>query len=141
DLEMLLAAYKIINKNPLGSAAGYGSSFPIDREFTTKKLKFDTLNYNVVYAQMTRGKYEKIMSSAMASVAGALNKWACDICLYSSQYFGFIEFPNALTTGSSIMPHKKNPDAFELIRAKTNNITALPHQLALLISNLPSGYH
>lgn len=140
DLEMLLAAYHVADKNPLGSAAGYGSSFPIDREFTTKKLGFRTLNYNVVYAQMTRGKTEKILAMALANIAGTLSKFAYDVCLYNSQNFGFVKFPDALTTGSSIMPHKKNPDVFELTRAKCNRIQALPNELTLMISNLPSGY-
>jgi len=141
DLELLLAAYNVCNKNPLGSGAGYGSSFPIDREFTTKKLNFKTLNYNVVYAQMTRGKTEKILSMAMANLAGTLGKFSYDVCLYMSQNFGFISFPDSLTTGSSIMPHKKNPDVFELIRAKSNSIQSLPNELTMMISNLPSGYH
>lgn len=141
DLEMLLAAYKVINKNPLGSAAGYGSSFPIDREFTTAKLGFATLNYNVVYAQMTRGKSEKTLALAMSGIAATLNKLAYDICLYMNQNFGFIRFPDSLTTGSSIMPHKKNPDVFELIRAKTTGIQSIPNELTLLTCNLPSGYH
>ncbi len=141
DLEMLLAAYKVTDKNPLGSAAGYGSSFPIDREFTTQKLGFRTLNYNVVYAQMTRGKTEKFMALALSAIAGTLNKLAYDVCLYMNQNFGFIRFPDALTTGSSIMPHKKNPDVFELIRGKTTGIQSIPNELTLLTSNLPSGYH
>jgi len=141
DLELFLAAYNICDKNPLGSGAGYGSSFPIDREFTTEKLKFETLNYNVVYAQMTRGKTEKILSMAMANLAGTLGKFSYDVCLYMSQNFDFITFPDSLTTGSSIMPHKKNPDVFEIIRAKSNTIQSLPNELTLIISNLPSGYH
>lgn len=141
DLELLIAAYNVANKNPLGSAAGYGSSFPLDRERTTELLAFETMNYNVVYAQMTRGKTEKIMAIAMAGVAATLNKLAMDVCLYMNQNFAFISFPKELTTGSSIMPHKKNPDVFELIRAKCNRIQALPHELALLTNNLPSGYH
>ncbi|MHA7608773.1 argininosuccinate lyase [Elizabethkingia meningoseptica] len=141
DLELLLAAYNVCNKNPLGSAAGYGSSFPIDREFTTEKLEFETLNYNVVYAQMTRGKAEKILAMAMANLAGTLSKFSYDVCLYMNQNFGFISFPDSLTTGSSIMPHKKNPDVFELVRAKSNRIQSLPNELTLMINNLPSGYH
>jgi len=141
DMELLLAAYKITNKNPLGSAAGYGSSFPLNRTMTTDLLGFETLNYNVVYAQMSRGKTEKIVSTALASVASTLSKMAMDVCLYMNQNFGFISFPDDLTTGSSIMPHKKNPDVFELIRAKCNKLQALPNELTLLISNLPSGYH
>ncbi|WP_411897639.1 argininosuccinate lyase [Elizabethkingia occulta] len=141
DLELLLAAYNVCNKNPLGSAAGYGSSFPIDREFTTEKLDFETLNYNVVYAQMTRGKTEKILAMAMANLAGTLSKFSYDACLYMNQNFGFISFPDSLTTGSSIMPHKKNPDVFELVRAKSNRIQSLPNELTLMINNLPSGYH
>ncbi|WP_087137998.1 argininosuccinate lyase [Elizabethkingia meningoseptica] len=141
DLELLLAAYNVCNKNPLGSAAGYGSSFPIDREFTTEKLEFETLNYNVVYAQMTRGKAEKILAMAMANMAGTLSKFSYDVCLYMNQNFGFISFPDSLTTGSSIMPHKKNPDVFELVRAKSNRIQSLPNELTLMINNLPSGYH
>ncbi|MCL1667361.1 argininosuccinate lyase [Elizabethkingia ursingii] len=141
DLELLVAAYNVSNKNPLGSAAGYGSSFPIDREFTTEKLDFETLNYNVVYAQMTRGKTEKILAMAMANLAGTLSKFSYDACLYMNQNFGFISFPDSLTTGSSIMPHKKNPDVFELVRAKSNRIQSLPNELTLMINNLPSGYH
>ncbi|AQX86893.1 argininosuccinate lyase [Elizabethkingia bruuniana] len=141
DLELLVAAYNVCNKNPLGSAAGYGSSFPIDREFTTGKLDFETLNYNVVYAQMTRGKTEKILAMAMANLAGTLSKFSYDACLYMNQNFGFISFPDSLTTGSSIMPHKKNPDVFELVRAKSNRIQSLPNELTLMINNLPSGYH
>jgi len=141
DLELLIAAYNVCNKNPLGSAAGYGSSFPIDREFTTEKLDFETLNYNVVYAQMTRGKTEKILAMAMANLAGTLSKFSYDACLYMNQNFGFISFPDSLTTGSSIMPHKKNPDVFELVRAKSNRIQSLPNELTLMINNLPSGYH
>jgi argininosuccinate lyase len=141
DMELLVAAYNVANKNPLGSGAGYGSSFPLDRTKTTELLGFKTLNYNVVYAQMTRGKTEKIVATAMASVAATLSKLAYDVCLYINQNFGFITFPDNLTTGSSIMPHKKNPDVFELIRAKCNKLQALPNELTLLINNLPSGYH
>ncbi len=141
DMEMVQAAYNICNKNPLGSGAGYGSSFPLDRALTTKLLDFDSMNYNVVYAQMTRGKTEKAVATALASIAATLSKFAYDVCLYMNQNFGFISFPDELTTGSSIMPHKKNPDVFELIRAKCNRIQALPNEITLLINNLPSGYH
>ncbi len=141
DLELLIAAYNVANKNPLGSGAGYGSSFPLDRDMTTKSMEFGSMNYNVVYAQMTRGKTEKITAMALSTIAGTLSKFAMDICLYMNQNFGFITFPNELTTGSSIMPHKKNPDVFELIRAKCNRIQALPNELTMLINNLPSGYH
>lgn len=141
DMEMVQAAFNICNKNPLGSGAGYGSSFPLNRKLTTELLGFGSMNYNVVYAQMTRGKSEKAVAIALASIAATLSKFAYDICLYMNQNFGFISFPDELTTGSSIMPHKKNPDVFELIRAKCNRIQALPNELTLLINNLPSGYH
>jgi len=141
DLELLFATKNIINKNPLGSAAGYGSSFPIDRESTTYKLDFRTLNYNVVYAQMTRGKSEKLLANSLSVLAGTLSKFSYDVCLYLSQNFDFIGFPKEFTTGSSIMPHKKNPDIFELVRARCNRIQALPNELILLTNNLPSGYH
>jgi argininosuccinate lyase len=141
DLEVLAAAYQVANKNPLGSGAGYGSSFPLDRELTTRLLHFRTLNYNSVYAQMSRGKTEKIVAMGLAAVAATLSKLAMDCCLYINQNFGFISFPPELTTGSSIMPHKKNPDVFELIRAKCNRIQSTPNELTLLINNLPSGYH
>jgi argininosuccinate lyase len=141
DMELVVAAYRICNKNPLGSAAGYGSSFPLDRKFTTEKIGFEQLNVNSVYAQMTRGKSEKAVAIAMASVASTLSKFSYDVCLYLSQNFGFISFPEELTTGSSIMPHKKNPDVFELVRAKCNIIQGIPNQLTLLANNLPSGYH
>jgi len=141
DVITLQSAYKVVNKNPLGSAAGYGSSFPLNRTLTTHLLGFDDLNYNVVYAQMSRGKSEKIVAQALSNVAGTLNKLAMDCCLYMNQNFGFISFPDELTTGSSIMPHKKNPDVFELIRAKCNQLQALPNDVALLTTNLPSGYH
>lgn len=141
DLDLLYAAFKQANQNPLGSAAGYGSSFPLKRQMTTDLLGFNSLNYNVVYAQMTRGKTEQTLAYAMASVAGTLSKMAIDLCLYNSQNFGFVSFPDAFTTGSSIMPHKKNPDVWELVRGKCNLIKALPNQIALLTSNLPSGYH
>jgi argininosuccinate lyase len=141
DLIQLEAAFRIVNKNPLGSAAGYGSSLPLDRVFTTNLLGFDGLNYNVLYAQMGRGKTEKVVSTALASTAHTLAKLAADICLYVNENYGFISFPGNLTTGSSIMPHKKNPDAFELIRAKCNKLTALPNEIQFIITNLPSGYH
>jgi argininosuccinate lyase len=141
DLELLLAAYHITNKNPLGSGAGYGSSFPLNRTLTTTLLQFNGLHYNSVYAQMSRGKTEKIVAMAMSSIAATLSKLSMDCCLYLSQNFAFISFPPELTTGSSIMPHKKNPDVFELIRAKCNRIQSLPNELTLLVNNLPSGYH
>ena len=141
DMELLAAAYQVANKNPLGSGAGYGSSFPLNRTLTTELLQFGSLNYNSVYAQMSRGKTEKIVAIGISSVAATLSKLAMDACLYINQNFGFISFPNELTTGSSIMPHKKNPDVFELIRAKCNRIQATPNELTLLINNLPSGYH
>ncbi len=141
DMEWIQAAYNVNNKNPLGSGAGYGSSFPLNRSLTTELLQFRSLNYNVVYAQMTRGKSEKAMATSLAAVASTLSKLAYDVCLYMNQNFGFITFPDELTTGSSIMPHKKNPDVFELIRAKCNRIQALPNELTLLTNNLPSGYH
>ncbi|MHA4893886.1 argininosuccinate lyase [Pedobacter sp. PWIIR3] len=141
DMELMLAAWKICNKNPLGSAAGYGSSFPLNRTMTTELLGFERLNYNVVYAQMGRGKTERILAQAMSSIAATLAKMAMDVCLFISQNFGFISFPDELTTGSSIMPHKKNPDVFELIRSRCNKIQALPNEIAMMITNLPSGYH
>jgi argininosuccinate lyase len=141
DLELVAAAYQVANKNPLGSGAGYGSSFPLSRKRTTELLQFGTLNWNSVYAQMSRGKTEKVTSIGMSSVAATLSKLAMDCCLYMNQNFGFISFPDELTTGSSIMPHKKNPDVFELIRAKCNRIQSIPNELTLLINNLPSGYH
>jgi argininosuccinate lyase len=141
DLELVNAAITICNKNPLGSAAGYGTSFPIDREFTTKEMGFASVNKSSVYAQMTRGKSEKIASIALSAIAHTLSKFSYDVCLYLSQNFNFISFPDQLTTGSSIMPHKKNPDVFELIRAKCNVLQGLPNQLTLLTNNLPSGYH
>jgi len=141
DITMFNAALQVIDQNPLGSAAGYGSSFPINRTFTTEALGFSTMKYNVVAAQMSRGKSEKIMAFAMSSVAGTLSKLAMDVCLYLSQNFDFISLPSHLTTGSSIMPHKKNPDIFELIRGKSNKIQSLPYELTLLTNNLPSGYH
>ena len=141
DVEVLRAAYTVINKNPLGSAAGYGSSFPIDRTLTTKLLGFADLNYNVVYAQMGRGKAERVVAQALANVADTLAKMSMDACLYLNQNFDFISFPNELTTGSSIMPHKKNPDVFELIRSQCNRIKALPNEITMMTTNLPSGYH
>lgn len=141
DVETLLAAFKVCNKNPLGSAAGYGSSFPINRSLTTKLLGFADLNYNVVYAQMGRGKAERITAQAMANLADTLARLSMDACLYLNQNFDFIGFPAELTTGSSIMPHKKNPDVFELIRSYCNRIKALPNEITLMTSNLPSGYH
>lgn len=141
DVITLQSAYKVVNKNPLGSAAGYGSSFPLNRTYTTQLLGFDDLNYNVVYAQMSRGKSERIVAQALSNVAATLNKLSMDCCLYMNQNFGFISFPDELTTGSSIMPHKKNPDVFELIRAKCNQLQALPNDVTLLTTNLPSGYH
>ena len=140
DMQLLQAAYKICNRNPLGSAAGYGSSFPLNRQMTTDLLGFDSMNYNVVYAQMGRGKMERTISFALASIAGTLAKLAFDACMFNSQNFGFIKLPDQFTTGSSIMPHKKNPDVFELTRAKCNKIQGLPMQITLLFNNLPSGY-
>lgn len=141
DLHFLNAAYKVANQNPLGSAAGYGTSLPLDRSLTTELLGFQTLKYNVVAAQMSRGRLEQSSASALSQVAATLNKLASDICLYMSTEFGFISFPDELTTGSSIMPHKKNPDVFELIRARSNSVQSLPGQIAMLTSNLSSGYH
>lgn len=140
DMILLHAAYRVVNKNPLGSAAGYGSSFPLNRRLTTKLLGFEDLNYNVVYAQMGRGKTERVVAQALANIAATLSQMAMDTCLYVNQNFGFIHFPDELTTGSSIMPHKKNPDVFELIRSYCNRIKALPNELTLMTSNLPSGY-
>ncbi len=141
DVITLQSAYKVVNKNPLGSAAGYGSSFPLNRTMTTQLLGFEQLNYNVVYAQMSRGKSERIVAQALSNVAATLNKLSMDCCLYMNQHFSFISFPDELTTGSSIMPHKKNPDVFELIRAKCNQLQALPNDITLLTTNLTSGYH
>ncbi|MBO6522667.1 MAG: argininosuccinate lyase [Balneolaceae bacterium] len=141
DLVLMQAAHTIVNQNPLGSAAGYGSSFPLNRTMTTEILEFAGINTNVVYAQMGRGKAEQTLSFAMAGLAGTLNKLASDVCLYNSQNFAFLKLPDELTTGSSIMPHKKNPDVFELIRAKTNVLKALPATIATVIGNLTSGYH
>lgn len=140
DLTVLRAAYDITNRNPLGSAAGYGSSFPLNRTMTTSLLGFDSMDYNVVYAQMGRGKTERIVAQALASVAATIGKLAYDACLFNSQNFGFIKLPDEFTTGSSIMPHKKNPDVFELTRAKCNKIQALPYEITLITNNLPSGY-
>jgi len=140
DLQLLLAAYKICNRNPLGSAAGYGSSFPLNRQMTTDLLGFDSMNYNVVYAQMGRGKLERTVGFALAGIAASLSKLASDACLFNSQNFGFIKLPDEFTTGSSIMPHKKNPDVFELSRAKCNRIQSIPQQITLITNNLPSGY-
>lgn len=141
DLITLQAAFEVVNKNPLGSAAGYGSSFPINRTMTTQLLGFADLNYNVVYAQMGRGKTERIVSSALANIAATLSRLSMDACLFLNQNFGFISFPDELTTGSSIMPHKKNPDVFELIRSHCNRIQALPNEIMMMTVNLPSGYH
>ena len=140
DMLFLQAAYRMCNRNPLGSAAGYGSSFPLNREMTTRLLGFESMNYNVVYAQMGRGKMERNVAFAMASIAGTLSKMAFDACMFSSQNFGFVKLPDECTTGSSIMPHKKNPDVFELTRAKCNKIQALPQQIMMIMNNLPSGY-
>ncbi|OOQ59340.1 argininosuccinate lyase [Mucilaginibacter pedocola] len=141
DLELVLAAWKITNKNPLGSAAGYGSSFPLNRTLTTQLLGFESLNHNVVYAQMGRGKTERIIAQALSSVAATLAKMAMDQCLYLSQNFAFVSYPESLTTGSSIMPHKKNPDVWEIMRGKCNRLQALPNDVAMMTTNLPSGYH
>ena len=140
DMMFLQAAFKMCNRNPLGSAAGYGSSFPLNREMTTRLLGFESMNYNVVYAQMGRGKMERNVAFALASIAGTVAKLAFDACMFSSQNFGFVKLPDECTTGSSIMPHKKNPDVFELTRAKCNKIQALPQQIMLIMNNLPSGY-
>ena len=140
DLQLLQAAYRVCNRNPLGSAAGYGSSFPLNRQLTTDLLGFDSLDYNVVYAQMGRGKMERTVAFAMAGIAATISKLAFDACLFNSQNFGFIKLPDQFTTGSSIMPHKKNPDVFELTRAKCNKIQGLPQQITLIANNLPSGY-
>jgi argininosuccinate lyase len=140
DMLFLQAAYKMTNRNPLGSAAGYGSSFPLNRQMTTDLLGFESMDYNVVYAQMGRGKMERNVAFALATVAGTLAKMAFDACLFNSQNFSFIKLPKECTTGSSIMPHKKNPDVFELIRAKANKIQSLPQQVMLIMNNLPVGY-
>lgn len=141
DLITVRAAYEVVNKNPLGSAAGYGSSFPLNRTMTTELLGFDDLNYNVVYAQMGRGKTERIVASAFSNVAATLAKLSMDACIFLNQNFAFISFPDELTTGSSIMPHKKNPDVFELVRGRCNQIMSLPNEIAVMTGNLPSGYH
>jgi argininosuccinate lyase len=140
DMQLLLSAYKIANRNPLGSAAGYGNSFPLNRQMTTDLLGFDSMDYNVVYAQMGRGKTERIVASALTSVAGTISKLAFDSCMYTSQNFGFLKLADQFTTGSSIMPHKKNPDVFELTRAKCNKLQGIPQQITMIINNLPSGY-
>ena len=140
DMQLLLAAYRVTNRNPLGSAAGYGSSFPLERQMTTDLLGFDSMDYNVVYAQMGRGKTERNIAFAMAGIASTLSKLAFDACLFNSQNFGFVKLPAECTTGSSIMPHKKNPDVFELIRAKSNKLQSLPVQITMMMNNLPSGY-
>ena len=141
DVYMLNAVAKVVDQNPLGSAAGYGSSFPIDRELTTKELEFATLKYNVVAAQLSRGKSERSIASALGGLCNTMSRFAMDVCLYMSQNFGFISFPDELTTGSSIMPHKKNPDVFELIRGKCNKIQALHTEMVMITNNLPTGYH
>ena len=141
DMEMVVAAYNIANQNPLGSAAGYGSSFPLNRTMTTELLGFGALHYNVVAAQMSRGKTERAAAYAIASVASTLGKFAMDVCLFMCQNYGFISFPDALTTGSSIMPHKKNPDVFEIMRGKCNRLQSVPNEISLLTTNLPLGYH
>ena len=141
DVYVLNAVSKVVDQNPLGSAAGYGSSFPIDRELTTKELEFATLKYNVVAAQLSRGKSERSIASALGGLCNTMARFAMDVCLYMSQNFGFISFPDELTTGSSIMPHKKNPDVFELIRGKCNKIQALHSEMLLITNNLPTGYH
>ena len=141
DMQMVVAAYKIANQNPLGSAAGYGSSFPLDREMTTRLLEFNSLHYNVVAAQMSRGKSERAAAYAIASVASTLGRFAMDVCMFMCQNFGFVSLPDELTTGSSIMPHKKNPDVFEIMRGKCNRLQALPNEISLLTTNLPLGYN
>lgn len=141
DMQLLAAAWRIANQNPLGSAAGYGSSFPLDRAMTTRLLHFETLHYNVVAAQMSRGKSERAAAAALAAVAATLGRLAMDVCLFMCQNFGFVSFPDELTTGSSIMPHKKNPDVFEIMRGKCNRLQSLPNEMALLMGNLPLGYH
>lgn len=141
DVTMLQAAFTVANKNPLGSGAGYGSAFELDRSLTTQLLNFSTLNYNSIYAQTTRGKTEKIVATAMSCMAATLNKLCADVCLYVNQNHGFISFPEAVTTGSSIMPHKKNPDVFELVRSKTNIIQSTPNTLVMMLTNMPTGYH
>ena len=141
DLVQLQAAHKTSDKSPLGSAAGYGSSFPLDRQYSAEEMNFSGLNYNVVYAQMTRGKMEKMAATALGSIASTLSKYSMDVCLYAGQNYNFLKVPTSFTTGSSIMPHKKNPDGFELVRGKCNQLQALPYELSLVLANLPSGYH
>ncbi len=141
DMQLLASAYDMCNKNPLGSGAGYGSSLTLDRALTTELLQFKQMHYNSIYAQMSRGKTERFVAMAISNIAATMARFSMDVCLYLSQNFGFLSFPDQLTTGSSIMPHKKNPDVFELIRAKCNRIQAVPNELALLMTNLPSGYH
>ena len=141
DMQMVVTAYKIANQNPLGSAAGYGSSFPLDREMTTEILEFNSLHYNVIAAQMSRGKSERAAAYAIASVASTLGRFAMDVCMFMCQNFGFVSLPDELTTGSSIMPHKKNPDVFEIMRGKCNRLQALPNEISLLTTNLPLGYN
>ena len=141
DLRLVAAAYHVANQNPLGSAAGYGSSFPLDRTMTTRLLGFETLHYNVVAAQMSRGKCERAAANAIAAVAATVGRLAMDVCLFMSQNFGFVSLPDELTTGSSIMPHKKNPDVFEVMRGRCNRLQSVPNEIALLTTNLPSGYH
>ena len=141
DMRLLVAAWHIANQNPLGSAAGYGSSFPLNRTMTTELLGFETLHYNVVAAQMSRGKSERAAANAIAAVAATVGRMAMDLCLFMSQNFGFVKLPDTLTTGSSIMPHKKNPDVFEIMRGRCNRLQALPNEMALLLTNLPVGYH
>ncbi|MCH7408352.1 argininosuccinate lyase [Belliella sp. DSM 111904] len=141
DMDLLQAAFKLANKNPLGSAAGYGSSFPLDRTLTTELLGFEDLHHNVINAQNSRGKTERTLAFAMSGIAGTLNRLAADVCIFMNQHFGFISFPDELTTGSSIMPHKKNPDVFELIRAKTNQIQASPQAIMMILTNTTTGYH
>ena len=141
DMRLLVAAYDIANQNPLGSAAGYGSSFPLNRTMTTELLGFETLHYNVVAAQMSRGKSERAAANAIAAVAATVGRMAMDLCLFMSQNFGFVKLPDSLTTGSSIMPHKKNPDVFEIMRGRCNRLQAVPNEMALMLTNLPVGYH
>ncbi|MCM1348693.1 MAG: argininosuccinate lyase [Firmicutes bacterium] len=141
DVQLLLSAYNIVNQNPLGSAAGYGSSFPLDREMTTRELEFATMHYNVIAAQMSRGKSERAVSMAISAIASTLSHFAMDVCLFCSQNFGFVSFPDEFTTGSSIMPHKKNPDVFEIMRGKCNRLQAVQNEIALLTTNLPLGYN
>lgn len=141
DMRLIAAAWHIANQNPLGSAAGYGSSFPLDREMTTRLLGFEALHYNVVAAQMSRGKSERTAANAIAAVAATIGRLAMDICLFMSQNFGFVSLPDNLTTGSSIMPHKKNPDVFEIMRGRCNRLQSVPNEIALLTANLPVGYH